>query len=61
MKQRTWYTKKCFYAWKLEITANNYIYSNVQMCTIVYIHTYIGGLHTLDSLDYSLYVTTLLN
>jgi hypothetical protein len=61
MKQRTWYIKKCFHAWKLEIATNNYIYPTVHMCTIVYVHTYIGGLHTLDSLDYDPYVTTLLN
>jgi hypothetical protein len=46
---------------KLEITTNNYIYPTVHMCTIVYVHTYIGGLHILDSLDYDPYVTTLLN
>jgi hypothetical protein len=61
MKQRTWYIKKCFRAWKLEITVNNYIYPIVHMFTIVYVYTYICGLHTLDLLDYSLYVTTLLN
>jgi hypothetical protein len=53
MKQRTWYIKKCFHAWKLEITANNYIYP------IVYVYTYIGGLHTLDLLDYSLFLLLL--